>query len=184
MRPSGAPIFSVKSKAGSSARRLLEPGASCYGLKPALPHAASNATETSLFTGLLSQPLVPAFFWHPQSTIGKSLRLEASGIFSTTATPTLIFQVRMGTSVGPSSLAGASVGVSSAITTGSGVTNKYWKLVLELTCTVQGLGSGNATLLASGYVMSPGGFASPFIYPLEITTPDTATWTQTYDASW
>ncbi len=52
-----------------------------------------------------------------------------------------------------------------------------------MTCRTVGTGTGNSTLSGAGYVQSPGGFASPFVYPLEPTTPDTATWTQTFDNS-
>ncbi len=73
--------------------------------------------------------------------------------------------------------------MTAAITTASGVSNQLWFLKLDLTCFTPGIGSTNCTLSGGGYVMSPGGFASPFVYAIEPTTPDTATWTSTIDGS-
>lgn len=146
--------------------------------------AYANATaETSLISGLNVQPVIPANYFLFQGAALRGIRIEAQGVLSTTSTPTIIFQVRLGTTSGASFLSGASVGVSAAITTASAVSNKWWRLQLDLICTVSGIGTGNATLAGAGYVESPGGFGSPFIYPLEPTTPDTATWTATFDAS-
>ncbi len=143
----------------------------------------TTSSEASLLTGLNEQPTIPAFFFFNKQGKYRYIVLDAAGVLSTTTTPTIIFQVRMSTTQGASTLSGASLGVTGAITTQSGVTNKWWKLHLELVCLVTGQGSGNAQLQGSGYVMSPTGFASPFIYPLEPTTPDTATWTQTFDGA-
>jgi hypothetical protein len=107
----------------------------------------------------------------------------ARGIIGTTGTPTIIFQWRMSSTAGSSTLSGSSIGVSSAITTASGISNKLWESRLDLICLTPGQGTGNTTLQAHGTVASPGGFASPFVYPLEVTTPDTATWVQTFDAT-
>ncbi len=143
---------------------------------------ASTASEASLLSGVNRQPQLSAGYFLDQKGVGRTIAIKARGVFSNTGTPTLTFQARMGTTAGSSTLTGASVGVSAAITTTSGVTNVWWEMYLELTCSVPGIGTGNDTLFGSGYVMSPAGFASPFIYPLEPTTPNTATWTQTFAA--
>ncbi len=142
---------------------------------------ASTNAEASLLSGVNEQPVIPALFWDGTKAFGRSIRIEAQGVFSTTGTPTMIFQVRLGTTSGSSYLSGTSVGVSAAITTGSSVSNVYWKLGLDLTCNTPGIGTGNTTLSGAGYVMSGGGFASPYIYAIEPTTPETATWTSTID---
>lgn len=145
---------------------------------------ASASTETGLLSGPNVQPVIPANFFNP--TIGgnnRALRISGNGVFSTTGTPTLIFQFRLGTTAGPTTYTGTSVGVTAAITTQSGVTNKYFEFDLVLTCTVPGIGTGNCTLSGAGKVLSPSGFASPFIYPIEPTTPDTGTFTATIDGS-
>lgn len=143
---------------------------------------ASTASEASLIAGNNVQPTFWAGYFDAYNRPGRTIRILASGIFSTTGTPTMIFQARLGTTSGSSFLSGTSVGVSAAITTGSGVTNKYFELDLTLTARTLGIGTGNTTLSGFGKVVSPG-FASPFIYPLEPTTPDTATWTSTIDMS-
>lgn len=144
---------------------------------------ASTASETSLLGGVNDLPLIPATFWQNKLGRGRAIRILARGVLSTTSTPTIVFQVRLGTTGGSSFLSGTSVGVSATITTASGVTNQWWELLLELTCYTPGIGAGNTTLSGSGYVKSPGGFASPFEYALEPTTPPTATWTATVDNS-
>jgi hypothetical protein len=145
---------------------------------------ASTNAEASLLAGVNEQPWFPAgYFDQANRGPGRGISLLARGLLGTTGTPTIIFQVRLGTTSGSAYLAGTSVGVSAAITTSSGVTNKWWELRLDLICNTTGIGSGNTTLAGAGYVTSPGGFASPFVYALEPTTPDTATWTSTIDNS-
>jgi len=145
---------------------------------------ASSSTEGSLLAGGGNeQPIIPATFWLGKPGTLRTISLLARGVLSTTSTPTIIFQVRIGSTSGSSFLSGTSVGVSAAITTQSGVSNKWWELRLDLVCTITGIGTGNTTLAGAGVVKSPGGFASPFTYALEPTTPDTATWTATVDGS-
>jgi hypothetical protein len=143
---------------------------------------ASFTTETSLLSGA-RQPSFPAGFFDNQNKPGKGIRIVAKGVLGTTSTPTYTFQVRLGTTSGITFITGTSVGVSAAITTQSGVTNVYWELAMDIICTVPGIGTGNCTLSGAGLVSSPAGFASPFVYPLEPTTPNTATWTSTIDDS-
>jgi hypothetical protein len=147
---------------------------------------ASSAAEGSLLAGTNLQPVIPANFFAPGGSGAgrlRAIRIEAAGILGTTGTPTITFQLRSGTTQGSSDLSGASIGVSAAITTGSGVSNKQWGLVMDLSCRTAGMGTNNTTLSGSGWVWSPTGFASPFWYPLQITTPDTATWTATINGA-
>jgi hypothetical protein len=141
---------------------------------------ASSNSEGSLLSGVNEQPWIPAFFF---SVKKKSISLLARGVFSNTGTPTMTFQWRLGSTSGSTYLSGTSVGVSAAITTQSGVSNVFWESRLDLTVYTPGIGSGNTTLAGAGYVMSPAGFAAPYFYPLEPTTPNTATWTATVDDS-
>lgn len=142
---------------------------------------ANTSAETSMLAGSNNQPVIPALFWNYTNGFGRTLIIRARGVMSTTSTPTIIFQLRLGTTLGSSYLSGTSIGVTAAITTLSGVTNSQWELYYELTCRTIGQGSGNTTLSGAGWVMSGQGFASPFWYPLEPTTPPTATWTSTID---
>jgi len=143
---------------------------------------ASSAVEASLLTpGPKMQPVVPALFFDGNKGVGRGMVIVARGVLSNTGTPTMTFQVRLGTTAGASQLGGTPVAVSAAITTASGVTNKFWEMRVELICNTPGQGTGNTVLNCAGYVTSPGGFGSPFTYAMEPTTPDTATWTATID---
>lgn len=145
---------------------------------------ASSASEASLLQTVNQQPIIPPnFFSAGQRGYGKAIKIIAKGVFSNTATPTMIFQVRLGTTSGSSFLSGTSVGVSPTITSTSGVTNVFWGLELDLICKTPGTGTTNCTLFGAGKVESPAGFATPFVYALEPTTPNTATWTCTIDDS-
>lgn len=146
--------------------------------------AVSNTgSETSVLGGVNRQPRIPPDFFDSVASAGRRLRLRCSGVLSTTGTPTIIFQVRSSTTVGSGTLSGASVGVSPTITTGSGVTNVKWDLELDITGKTIGQGTNNCTLSCQGKVYCPTGFASPFFYPLQPTTPPSATWTATIDAT-
>lgn len=144
---------------------------------------ASTASEASLLAGLNNQPVFPAFEFTSTDGFGKAYRLKARGVFSTTGTPTMTFQARLGSTAGSTYLSGTSVGVTAAITTQSGVTNKWFEINLDMIVATPGLGASNTTIICVGSVVSPTGFASPFLYPVEPTTPDTATWTATVDGS-
>jgi hypothetical protein len=143
----------------------------------------TSASEGTLLSGVNEQPTIPSNFFFNKQGLRRSIIIEAQGVLGTTSTPTIIFQVRMSSTVGSATLSGASLGVTAAITTASGVTNQQWQLRLALVCTVVGQGTNNATLAGAGKVVSEGGFAAPYGYALEPTTPPTATWTQTFDAS-
>lgn len=143
---------------------------------------ASSSAEGSLLVNTPDLlPIIPANHFLQSGSAGRGISILARGVFGTTSTPTLTFQVRLGETAGAAYLSGVSVGVSAAITTASGVSNKWWELRLDLICTVQGTGSNKGTLSGAGYVASPSGFGSPFVFPLEPTTPDTGTWTATFN---
>jgi hypothetical protein len=143
---------------------------------------ASFTADVSLLAGSNEQPVLPPLFFDGLDAVGKTLRIEASGYVGSNATPTYIFQGRLGTTAGSAYLSGKSVGVTAAITTGNTILNKMWRLTLDMICLAPGLGTNLCTLLCQGKVESEG-FASPFSAPLEPTTPDTQTWTQTIDGS-
>lgn len=144
---------------------------------------SATAAEASLLAGVNLQPFLTAGWMNRQGGQANGFSVFAHGVLSTTSTPTIIFQLRLGTTSGSTFLSGTSVGVTAAITTAGGVTNKYWQLHAHYVCTTPGIGTNNATLTGAGFVASPGGFASPFTYAVEPTTPDTATWSSTIDAS-
>jgi len=145
---------------------------------------ASSATEASLLAaGPKSQPVIPALFWDYNNPPARTIGLLGRGVFSNTGTPTGILTIRLGTTSGPTFITGTVVAVSPTITTASGITNVFFEFRLELACYTPGIGTGNTTLSGAGYIKSPAGFASPFDYALEPTTPPTGTWTATIDNS-
>lgn len=181
----GERLASIIAKRNASIQCALESPAWAsmyYANRADFTALSSFTSEASLLQGQNQQPYIPAGFFDGPRGFGRTLTFQASGVFSTTGTPTYTFQTRLSTTVGATTLSGSSIGVSAAITTGSGVTDKMWTLELNLTCNTPGQGTGNTTLNAFGWVRS-GGFAAPYEYPLEVTTPDTATWTQTLDAT-
>jgi hypothetical protein len=143
---------------------------------------ANTASEASLIAGTNLQPTLVKFCLEdPVAVAGKSWRLRAAGVLSTTGTPSLTFKNRLSATAGTSQLGGASVGSSAAITTINNSANAVWLMDLVLTVKTPGVGSGNCTLNCGGFVHSPGGFASPFSYHLVPTAASPGTWTQTVD---
>lgn len=135
---------------------------------------ASFTSEASLLAGTNNIPVFGALFFDGKDKTGLWFELEATGIVSCTGTPTYTFGVRMGPL---GTVSDPAIGVSAAITMQSGVTTKWWKMYLRAILRSPAQGATNSSISVDGYVMSPGGFAAPYIYPLEPTTPDTATWT-------
>ncbi len=138
--------------------------------------------EASLLTGF-SQPTL----WHPAldfTQVGRQFRLSGRGVLSSTATPTYLFRVRLGsTAMTADNLApplGTVIGASAAIPTLSGVANVVWSFELNLTLTAAGIGSGKATITSSGLIICTG--LNPPVGDLAPTNAN-ATWTTTLDSS-
>lgn len=141
-------------------------------------------SEASILGGVNEQPWLYAGFFDQQNrAAGKAVRLIARGVLGTTGTPTYLFTVRLGATGGSASLTGTQLAASAAITTSSGVSTKWWEVVLDVICNAPGIGSGNTTLSCNGTVRSPGGFASPFEYAMTQAGGESGTWTTTIDNS-
>lgn len=140
-------------------------------------------SEASLLQGTNEQPTIPANFFGAPSSKFKRCSFHAFGVVSCTGTPTYTFQWRVSATQGATTLSGSSLGVSAAITMQSGVTNRMWEAWLHMINLTPGQGSGNCTVHCVGSVECFDGFASPFKYPMEPTTPPTATWTATMDGA-
>ncbi len=144
------------------------------GTNTELIYASTTAgTAKSTFTtevqindtaGMGIQASIPPFFFASNaSTNGKSLRIVARGILSSTGTPTYTFTLRMGAAA---SITAAIILGSAAITTGSGVTNTIWEFEGDFTMrTPVGAAGANSTGVGTGLITGAG-LASPFIYPL------------------
>lgn len=155
----------------------------CFHVQTEHTALASFTSEASLLAGPNSQPVIPANFFGSTLAKGKRLKFHAAGIVACTGTPTYLFTARIGSTQGASDLTGTAVGVSAAITMQSGVTNRMWELILNIINLTPGQGTGNCTLHCWGSVKCFDGFASPFEYPIEPTTPPTATWTATINGA-
>lgn len=98
---------------------------------------ASSVTLTDVSptpnTAISANSLVP----------GSVIRLTAFGVFSTTGTPTLLLGFYYG------GVAGTAFAATTAITTGSGVTNVPWRL--EYTGIVRSVGS-SGTIMGQGFL--------------------------------
>ncbi len=79
---------------------------------------ASSNSEATLLAGANLQPVFYRGFFAPCRPRGVAFDILARGTLSTTATPTITFKVRMGTS-GALAINGTVIGASAAITTGS-----------------------------------------------------------------
>jgi hypothetical protein len=145
---------------------------------------ASTNAEAGLLQGQNQLPAFPALMFDgPGSEAAKTIQLRMRGVISTTGTPTVTFQVRLGTSNSPTNYGGSSLGVSAAITTINNSTTLPWELTFLATLKTKGLGSATAVLTCEGWVESPTAFAAPYKYLLIPSQGALTTWTQTFDAS-
>ena len=150
----------------------------------------TSSSEGSLLAGGNNeQPVLPALFFFNKQGRQRTIRLTVAGVIG------LDIDADDVTFPGSSCLrhhVGIVVPVGGVYRGDGGdhdgvwrVEHRWWKLEARSTRSTR-RASAPATPRSPGpwlHVTSPGGFASPFIYPLEITTPDTATWTQTFDNS-
>ena len=111
--------------------------------------AQANTTAT-----MGVQAHLPPDFFAPNNTqTGRGIRIVARGILSSTATPTYTWTVRAGAAGNTTS---AILLGSSAITTGSGVTNQFWELQGDVVLTTIGAEGTNSTVRGIGSLVSPG----------------------------
>lgn len=106
-------------------------------------------------TGMGVQALLPPNFWtaNNANAVGRTIRIVARGILSSTGTPTYTFTCRLGTA--GSTSAAIALG-SAALTTGSGVSNQYWEFQGEFTLTTIGAAGANSHGVGVGSIVSPG----------------------------
>jgi hypothetical protein len=119
---------------------------------PPASHAAvaSTTAETNLWNPAL-WAYIPAFDPKP----GKAYILRCGGIVSTTGTPTLQFTPRLGTSATPAS--NLTLGASTAVTLGSGISNRTWFAEFVLGFRQVGIAAAGATCTGSGFVVLDNG---------------------------
>lgn len=94
-------------------------------------------------------------------TVGSSFRVTAHGVFSTTATPTLLIGLYYG------GVAGTALVASSAITTASSVTSVPWHLEYVFTCRATGT---SGSLFGHGWLDLGTSVSAVTHYPLPMAT--------------
>ncbi len=138
---------------------------------------ANTTSETSLLTGP-DQPSFPAFTFDPQQNgKGKAFSIQASGVFSTTGTPTMTWKLRIHTTQGVA-VGGTVMGASDAITAVNNSANAHWTISGLYHVYTAGLGTGASTASGKSDIVSGVGYAAPYTYRI----PNSATWTFTFDA--
>jgi hypothetical protein len=113
---------------------------------------ANTLTRTNLWTPNLWS-FIPAF----DLRAGKAYVLRAGGIYSTTATPTIIFNPTFGQSATPAS--NIALGVTSTFTTTT-VTNASWHSEFILGCRQVGVAAATSTVTGNGFVLLGGAAAA------------------------
>jgi hypothetical protein len=142
---------------------------------------ANTSAETGMYTGLLDQPYLPAGFLAGNQGTNRMLQLNASGVGSTTSTPTVVGQWRLGSTQGVTQTGGTSIAQNAALACASGVTNLLWESNVYLQCRVAGMGSGNCTVSVAGTIGGP--LFSSLQAQMVPGSGSPATWTTTFDAT-
>lgn len=146
-----------------------------------LPTADGTALASSASIGIIS----PNSATNPPFTIaanrfaaGGGLRVTAAGRYSTTGTPTLTFTLMYG------GTGGVTLAASSAITTGSGVTNLTWRLQAEIICRTIGTSGTVMTIGEVSGVLATAVALIPASAPAVATIDTTAAKTLDLCATW
>lgn len=135
---------------------------------------SSFTTEANLTAGG-ARPILPSnFLGARQSGLGHTLKVHASGVVSSTGTPT--FQWHIGIHTSTTWAAGTHLAQTTTATTQNGISNAHWWLEAYITVsTITGFGA--ITLTCNGMLWCPAGLASPFAYAMAPTIGSPATWT-------
>jgi hypothetical protein len=138
---------------------------------------ASSSTLTDISPA--PQLILPANFLQP----GMSFRLTAAGVFSNTATPTLLLGFYIG------GVAGAAICASGAVTTITAAT--AWSWSMEARFTVRTTGTGGTIFALGGKLWMPASltqmqaaYAMPATAPATVTVDTTAAKAITVGAQW
>lgn len=106
--------------------------------------------------GMSVQALIPNTFWQPngsQSGVGRTIRIVARGIVSSTGTPSYTWTVRggsAGSTTGPILLG------SSAVATATGISGVLWTLEGDVTLESIGAPGANSTIRGVGTLTADG----------------------------
>jgi hypothetical protein len=128
---------------------------------------ANTTTETTLLGGGIGTLTLPV----NSLVIGKTVRIRAAGKVSTTGTPTLLFNFKLGATV---------IVTTGAVATGSGLANAGWNLDLVMTCRTTG---GTGTVIADG-TANVSTTVEPLVSTATTTIDTTATQAISVTATW
>jgi hypothetical protein len=128
---------------------------------------ANTAVETTLLGGGVGTLTLPV----NSLVIGKTIRIRAAGKVSTTGTPTLLFNLKLGATV---------IVTTGAVATGSGLANAGWNLDLVMTCRTTG---GTGTVIADG-TANVSTAVEPLVSTATTTIDTTATQAISVTATW
>jgi hypothetical protein len=143
--------------------------------------SASPLASSAALTDISPTPqlVLPANYLQ----IGQRYRLRAAGVFSNTATPTLLLGFYVG------GIAGAAIGASGAITTITAATN--WSWIAEIEFQVRAIGSSGSIFPYLGRLQMPASltqfqadYAIPATAPAGVTVDTTAAKALTVGAQW
>lgn len=150
-----------------------------YASTAAGTEKASFTSEVAIndTSGMGVQAHIPPDFWLPNKmSNGRGLLIKASGIVSSTATPTFQWIIRGGAA---GATTGAKWGDTGALTTASGISNVRWYLELALIMETIGAAGANSTARGIGYLLTDGYSAATTtrMYPFlgEGASPGTTT---------
>ena len=119
-------------------------------------------TEKNLLTGGPRPRFEPKFWGQSNSSIGKTVSVQARGVVSVTGTPT--FRWRISLNTGAWDVVGGSgvniIARTHTLTMQSGIANAHWWLWADFVITAY---TSTFTISTAGLVFSPGGIGTPFI---------------------
>lgn len=144
---------------------------------PGGPPAANTAVANTVTRTVLWNPALWTSIPAQSMAAGKTYRLSAFGILSTTGSPTLIWQVCLGTSTTPGS--NTTFGASTTAAMPTTVTNVPWFLDFIFQVRSLGLAASGATLAGAGSVQvggATGGASTDLVFGgTTLTTADDKT---------
>jgi len=99
--------------------------------------------------GMGPQPVLPPYFFLPgPQSKGKTFRVVARGIYSTTGAPTFTATVRLGAAASTSA---SIIGGTGAIVHGTTQTNLLWEIAFDCQLTIPGGTGANSTVRGLGF---------------------------------
>lgn len=154
------------------------PGPELYYSESIAGTALATFTAEASLMGGYPIPLIPATFFANAGELASSMRIRAYGNASSTTTPTFTLSARLLTSATSWSAGGVLLGSSSAVTTGSSVTNSFWQWDTDTILKAIAAGAATSTLSTYGTVSGMGSTSGGTV-PATNVSADVATFDNT-----